>query len=120
MTIQPPSKPAAEAYDADLPMNMILRLLWIYLCAHVRPACHPLGPCLTPFMVLPTDLDIFRHVNNGIYFSIMDLARVDMIVRSGLLKVMRKARLRPVVAAETIRFRRSLTLFQRFNVETRV
>lgn len=101
-------------------MNMLLRLLWIYIRARSRAPCHPLGPCLTPFVVMPTDLDICRHVNNGIYFSIMDLGRVDMLIRSGLFKAMRKARLSAVVAAETIRFRRSLTLFQRFNVETRV
>jgi acyl-CoA thioesterase FadM len=59
-------------------------------------------------------------MNNGIYFSIMDLGRVDMMVRSGLWRSIREGRLAPVVTAETIRFRRPLTLFQRFYVETRV
>jgi acyl-CoA thioesterase FadM len=71
-------------------------------------------------MVLPTDLDIFRHMNNGVYFSIMDLARIDHLIRSGMMRLIRKAGYWPVIVAESIRFRRSLELFQRFEVETRV
>lgn len=101
-------------------MNMLLRLLAMILSARMRARCSPLGPCLTPFIVWPTDLDVFRHMNNGVYFSIMDLARVDMLIRSGLMRRMRDAALVPIVAAETIRFRRPLRLFQRYFVETRV
>ncbi len=101
-------------------MNMFLRLFVTYLFARFRPSCPPLGPCITPFVVLPTDLDVFRHMNNGVYFSIMDLGRVDMLLRSGLMRAMRQAGYHPIVAAETIRFRRPLKVFQRFVVETRV
>jgi len=101
-------------------MNMFLRLLLIYIRARIRPRCPPLGPCETPFMVLPTDLDVYAHMNNGVYFSVMDLGRVDMLTRSGLLKSMREARYVPIVAAETIRFRRPLKIFQKYTVETRV
>jgi len=101
-------------------MNLYLRLFWIWITARFRKSCEPLGPCLTRFHVWPTDLDLFRHMNNGRYFSIMDLGRVDLLVRSGLMRLIRKAGYHPVIAAETIRFRRSLKLFQRFEVETRV
>ena len=40
-----------------------------------------LGLCLTPFRCWFTDLDVLRHMNNGKYFSIMDLARVDRILK---------------------------------------
>lgn len=101
-------------------MNMFMRLFLIYLRAKLRPKCGPLGPCMTEFMVLPGDLDVFRHMNNGIYFSIMDLGRVDMLIRSGLMREIRKAGYVPIVAAETIRFRRPLRVFQKYYVETRV
>lgn len=101
-------------------MNLVLRLLWRMATARFRPRCDFLGPCRTRFRVWPTDLDVLRHVNNGVYLSLMDLGRVDLLVRSGLLARFNARGWYPVVAAETIQFRRSLTLFQSFVIETRV
>lgn len=101
-------------------MNLYLRLLWLYLTAHRRDPCPKGGPCLTSFTVLPFDLDLFWHMNNAVYFSIMDLGRIDLLLRSGMMKLMRRAGLSVTVSAETLRFRRSLRLFQRFTLETRV
>jgi YbgC/YbaW family acyl-CoA thioester hydrolase len=81
---------------------------------------HPLGPCRTRFRVWPTDLDVFRHMNNGIYLTIMDIARLDLLTRSGVWTKLRALGWYPVVVAETAQFRRSLNLFERFEIETRV
>lgn len=101
-------------------MNLYWRLLWLMLTRSLRPPCGVLGPCLTPFRVLPTDLDLLRHVNNGVYFSLLDVARIDMMQRSGLAAYVRAQGWYPVVTAETIQFRRSLHLLQRFAIESRV
>ena len=101
-------------------MNLFLRLLWLKLVSRFRPRCPPFGPVRTPFRVLPSDLDVLRHVNNGVYFSLMDLARIDLITRSGLLPKLEARGWFPVVAAESMRFRKALTLFQRFEIETTV
>ncbi len=74
----------------------------------------------TPFRVLPTDLDVLRRMNNGVYLSILDIARLDLMVRSGMWKRLQVAGWYPVVVSETISFRRSLELWQRFDVQTRV
>ncbi|MDQ0577560.1 acyl-CoA thioesterase [Agromyces albus] len=74
----------------------------------------------TNFITLPTDLDINRHMNNGVYFSIMDVARFDMLVRNGVWRIMREKGWYPVVASETITFRKSLNLWQRFTIESRI
>lgn len=101
-------------------MNLLFRLLWLLVVSRFRSRCDVLGPVRTPFRVLPTDLDVLRHVNNGVYLSLLDLARTDLMIRSGLFGPVRRRGWYPVVTAESIRFRRSLTLFQRFHVETRV
>ncbi len=101
-------------------MNRWLRLLWLMFSIRWRPAAPPLGPVRTPFRVWPTDLDVFRHMNNGIYLTIMDLARLDLMMRSGFWRRIKAQGWYPVVVAETIQFRRSLNLFQRFEIETRV
>jgi YbgC/YbaW family acyl-CoA thioester hydrolase len=80
----------------------------------------PLGPCRTPFRVSLFDLDLLRHMNNGRYFTIMDLARVDMMRRSGFLAALDRAGFFPVVTAESMFFRRSLNWRQRFEIETEV
>ncbi|WP_310795957.1 acyl-CoA thioesterase [Herbiconiux daphne] len=74
----------------------------------------------TPFRVLPTDLDVLRHMNNGVYFSVLDLGRLDLMQRSGMWRLLQQRGWYPVVVAETMSFRRSLELWQRFEVETRV
>lgn len=101
-------------------MNLILRLLSLSVFSVRGVPASPLGPCRTEFRVWPTDLDVLGHVNNGKYLSLMDLARVDLLNRAGLSAMIRARGWYPVVVAENIAFRRSLTLFQRFEIRTEV
>ncbi|WP_344071818.1 acyl-CoA thioesterase [Microbacterium sediminicola] len=68
---------------------------------------------------LPTDIDILGHMNNGRYLSLFDLGRWDMMLRSGMFQAMNARGWYPVVSSETITFRKSLNLWQRFVLETR-
>ena len=101
-------------------MNLLFRLIWTAIARRWRTAVPSLGPCVTPFRVLPTDLDVLFHVNNGVYLSLMDIARVDLIYRAGLMGKLAARRWYPVVVAETIQFRKSLQLFDRFTIDTQV
>jgi acyl-CoA thioesterase FadM len=101
-------------------MNLFLRLLLLFVTARFRARCAPLGPTRKRFMVWPPDLDVLFHVNNGVYLSMLDVARVDLLLRSGTFTQLRRRGYYPVVAAETIRFRRSLQLFQTFEVQTAI
>jgi acyl-CoA thioesterase FadM len=74
----------------------------------------------TRFRVVPTDLDILRHMNNGVYLSIFDIGRFDLLRRSGVWGIFEERGWYPVVASETITFRKSLTLWQPFIVESRI
>ncbi|MDO4138044.1 acyl-CoA thioesterase [Clavibacter michiganensis] len=101
-------------------MNLYLRLLLMRLTARRRGRLGIWDTARTAFRVLPHDLDLFGHVNNGRYLTIMDVARLDLLVRSGLWSRIRARGWYPVVAGQTITYRRSLTLGQRFVVESRV
>jgi acyl-CoA thioesterase FadM len=101
-------------------VKLFFRLLHAFLAVRFREPVSALGPCRTRFRVWPGDIDVLFHVNNGVYLSMLDVARVDMMLRSGVLLRLRARRFYPVVAAQTIRYRRSLRLFERFEVETRV
>lgn len=74
----------------------------------------------TSFRVLPTDIDLLGHMNNGRYPSYMDLARVDMTVRTGMQAVLERAGVYAVVGQSSMVYRRSLDLWQRFDIETAV
>lgn len=101
-------------------MNLYLRLLWLLIARRFRSRVEPIGPCRTPFRVWPTDLDVFMHVNNGVYLSMMDLGRVDLMARSGLMEKLNARGWHPVVTSQTIQYRRSLRLFETFDIVTRV
>jgi len=67
-----------------------------------------------------TDIDTLRHVNNGMYLSFMDLGRVDLMIRSGAWPALSKRGYYPVVASQTISYRKSLQFGQRFDLETKL
>lgn len=101
-------------------MKYYFRLLWLVLTQHRRSRCSMFGPCVSHFRVWPNDLDMFMHVNNGAYLTLADLGRLDLLLRSGTFQPIRKRGWYPVVSAETIQFRRSLKLFDRYTITTRV
>ena len=101
-------------------MHLLLRTLRLLVTSRRRPALSLWDASSLPLRVLPTDIDIALHVNNGMYFSLMDLGRFDLMVRSGAWDRMRARGWSPVVGLETIAFRRSLQLWQRYSIETRI
>ncbi len=101
-------------------MNLVFRLWWLRLRARRRGPLSVWDVARTPFRVLPTDLDLLFHMNNGKYLSILDLGRLDLLLRSGLWQELTERGWYPVVAGQTISYRRSLRLWQRFEVHTRV
>ncbi|WP_181313183.1 acyl-CoA thioesterase [Nocardioides campestrisoli] len=68
--------------------------------------------------VWPSDLDTVGHMNNAKYFGLMDLGRVDLMLRSRMHKQFSGRGWYSVVAAQTIRYRRSLKPGQRFVLRT--
>ena len=70
--------------------------------------------------VLPNDLDVLGHMNNGVYFSLMDLGRLELAVRAGAWRTFSKNGWYPVAGSETMTFRRSLQPGARYTLESRV
>jgi len=101
-------------------VNLYFRLLNLWLRARRRGPIGLWDTAVTPFRVVPTDLDPLGHMTNGRYLTIMDVGRLDLMHRAGFLKKMRDAGWYPVVAGQTITYRKSLQPWQRFEVHTRV
>ncbi|XP_070332987.1 protein THEM6 isoform X2 [Odocoileus virginianus] len=67
--------------------------------------------------VLPSDLDLLLHMNNARYLREADVARAAHLTRCGVLEALRALGARAVLAASCARYRRSLRLFEPFEVE---
>ncbi len=102
-------------------MNLWLRLLHLIVSSFFRPKLDPVRDVSRlEFRVWPHDLDTSLHLNNGRYWTLMDLGRTDMMIRSGLWRPILRHRWVPVVGAGQIRFRRELKAFRSFTLETRI
>ncbi len=99
---------------------MIFRTILHAILSRFGPRLGHYDVASTKFRVLPTDLDILNHMNNGVYLSIADLGRFDLFIRNGAWAIFKKRGWYPVVASETISFRKSLEPWQRFVVESRL
>lgn len=101
-------------------MNLFFRLIKVLLGTLWRAPLELLDESVVEFRVWPSDLDVNLHMTNGRYLALMDLGRLDLILRMGMLKHMIRRRWRPVAASAAIRFRRSLRPFQKFRIRTRL
>ncbi len=101
-------------------MNKLLRTLWTILRSRRSPRLDVLGVSVLRLRVRPTDTDILNHMNNGVYLSIMDFGRFDLMIRSGVWKVIRARGWYPVGANVTISYRKSLPTWTRYELHTRL
>ncbi|WPU67107.1 acyl-CoA thioesterase [Peredibacter starrii] len=99
---------------------MIFRTILIFLKKRFLTKTQFSEKTVINMRVLPTDLDLLWHVNNGVYFSFMDFGRWDMIFRNGVYDLAMKNGWYSVVAGETIKFKKSLELWDKFQLETQI
>ncbi len=99
---------------------MLLRLWYTLATGLARPRQNLLDECRVSLRVWPNDLDANLHMTNSRYLLAMDLGRGDYGLRTGMLQPAFRRRWFPVVGSATLRFRRSLDPFQRFELATRL
>lgn len=102
-------------------MNLIFRMLSLFVASLFKPRLPVEKPVNSISMrVLPNDIDINLHMNNGRYLTICDLSRVDMFIRTGLAKTMLNEKWMPVISEHTMKYKRSLKLFQKYKIKMQV
>lgn len=101
-------------------MNLWLRMLWMLLTVRFRSRATIFEPTSIRMTVLPNDLDFNGHVNNGRYFTLADVGRMDFVVRTGTARLALARRARPIVGDAMAKFRKDLKPFQRFELKTRI
>ena len=102
-------------------MNLILRMTALLLGSFFKPGLSVVRPVNSlTLRVLPNDIDINLHMNNGRYLTICDLTRVDMFIRTGLAKTMVSEKWMPVISEHTMKYKKALKLFQKYEIRMEV
>ncbi len=72
------------------------------------------------FRVLPNDIDVNGHMNNGRYLTLLDLMLVEYFGRCGFAAVMWRRGWRPIAGGSFISYRRALNPMQAYRVRFRL
>ena len=78
-----------------------------------------LDPLSTWHRAWPWDIDPWKDLNNGRIVTLFDLGRIALASRTGLNAALRRNRWGIVVAGNTTRYRKRITMLQRFEMRTR-
>lgn len=66
-----------------------------------------------------SEIDLNGHMNQAAYAQVLELGRMDWVIRSGAWAALRGERINPVVAEQRILYRRELGPGQRYTIDTR-
>jgi acyl-CoA thioesterase FadM len=101
-------------------MNLYLRLIFTLLRAWRLPR-FTVGTTLErQFRVLPNDIDINGHMNNGRYMTMVDLMLMEYFVRIGFAGVLIKQGWRPMSGGSFITYRKGLKPFQQYRLRYKI
>ncbi|KAH8376296.1 hypothetical protein KR200_000349 [Drosophila serrata] len=105
-----------------LELHYFLRMcLCVVLARFIKRRCHILDATTVNGLCLTNDVDtLLYHMNNARYFREMDFARVDFYERTNLYRTITGMGGSVFQGAATIRYRRFIRPFHRFNIVSRI
>jgi acyl-CoA thioesterase FadM len=101
-------------------MLLLFRLLLVIMRNALRRRASFDAESVLRTRVWPTDMDLNFHLNDGRYVSLTGLGRVDLMMRSGLLRKALKRGWYPVVGGIVIKYRREIRAMEKFSVRTKI
>ena len=100
-------------------MNLYFRLMWTLLRSWFLPRMGLGETFERQFRVLPNDIDLNMHMNNGRYLTIADLMIVEFFARTGFLRTLLKNKWYPVLGGTVITFRKELKFGEKYRLRYR-
>ena len=101
-------------------MCFFVRLLRVILLAWLGKRRSLREPSRIFTHVWVNDLDLNIHMNNGRYLTLMDMGRMDLMLRTGAMRLWFGRGWQPLVALSMCRHFKALKVFQRFELRTTV
>ncbi|MCK8463977.1 thioesterase family protein [Aliiroseovarius sp. S1339] len=78
------------------------------------------GTHVSHHMCWPWDIDLWRELNNGRTLTLYDLGRIPLAGRTGLSRMLIKNRWGLTMAGASVRYRKRIRTFVRFEMRSRV
>lgn len=101
-------------------VSYVARLGLVCGSALLKPSASLLSESRLPIRIWPTDIDVYGHMNNGKYLTMMDFGRFEHSVRTGFATALWKLKAMPVLGAANVQFLRELRAFQACELTTQL
>jgi acyl-CoA thioesterase FadM len=102
---------------AMYPVVRLTKELWV----HRNASALGLGEThVTQLICWPWDIDLWMELNNGRTLTIMDLGRVVLFKRMGVVGAMRRLGWAGTIAGASVRYRRRVRVFDRIEMRSRI
>ena len=112
--------PELQTKERGNKMNLYFRLVWIIIRSYFKPRIDFSGKIVLRLRILPNDLDINGHLNNGRYLTILDLGSIDLFLRSGIFFRVIRNHFRPMIGGLLVTYRKGLSLFERYTLTMQI
>jgi acyl-CoA thioesterase FadM len=97
-----------------------LRFFHTIFKAKFKPSLRVDEESVLKMRVLFGDIDFYPELNNGRHLTLMDMGRLDLAERMGLLRIVHKKKWSVAVAGVSVRYRHRLKAFKCFHLHTRI
>ena len=101
-------------------MNLYFRLVLTIIRALLSKRVRCDENTVSKWRVLPNDIDAYGHMNNGRYLTLISLAAIEAVIRTGLLKSSLKRGYLFIWDQSQVRWIRPLKLFEKFTIEVQM
>lgn len=100
-------------------MYPVIRMVKDLVKHRNAPRLHPLGTHVSRHRCWPWDIDLWMELNNGRTLTLLDLGRLPLAMRIGLISVLRKKRWNMTMGGVIVRYRRRIRPFESFEMRSR-
>lgn len=101
-------------------MNLYFRLVFTIITALLSSRVNCDDKTITKWRVLPNDIDVYGHMNNGRYLTMLSLAAMGAVIRTGLLKSSFKRGYLFIFDQTQMQWQRPLKLLEKFTIEVQM
>lgn len=100
-------------------MYPVIRMVKELIIHRNAPPLPPMGTHVSHHRCWPWDIDLWMELNNGRTLTLLDLGRLPLASRIGLIAVLRKKRWSMTMAGVSVRYRRRIRTFEKFEMRSR-
>lgn len=101
-------------------MNLYLRLIVAIIRGYFKPTMSLSDTLQREMRVLPNDIDINGHLNNGRSMTILDLFMLELCLRSRILMPAIRKGWKPMLGGNVVTYRRQLSVLEKYQAKFRI